>query len=278
MQIAEGLKQAEQKLSDSESARLDVELLLCSVLECERSKLYAHPELKLTDKQIASFNELVTLRVEGQPIAHLIKTKEFWSLDLHITQDTLIPRPETERLVEATLALIPKNKPVSIFDLGTGSGAIAIALATERPLCEITATDKSEAALIIAKKNATKHNATNINFICADWFNLEHDDTYDLIVSNPPYISCDDPHLKQGDVRYESKSALISGKDGLDDIRTIIKGANKHLYDKGWLLLEHGYQQGNAVRQLLAEAGYNNVSTLKDYSQLERISMGQYIQ
>ncbi len=275
MQIVEALKNAQQQLNLFDSAKLDAEILLCSVLNCERPYVYAHPEQELSNKEIGSFNKLIPLRAEGQPVAHLINNKEFWSLSFHITKDTLIPRPETEFLVEEVLNIIPSDLNKKILDMGTGSGAIAIAIASERPLASLTATDNSDAAIKVAKQNADAHKIENIKFIKADWFENENIKTYDLIVSNPPYIENNDPHLKQGDVRYEPISALVSGKDGLDDLRIIIRESKDHLSQQGWLLVEHGYNQGEAVKQLFIENGYVSLSTLKDYSGNDRISIGQ---
>ena len=273
MQIADALKQAKQQLTASESANLDAEILLCSVLRCERSYLYGHSERDLPDDYIEDFFKLVSSRAAGHPVAHLIKNKEFWSLDFLVTPDTLIPRPETEILVEAALKLIPKDEKFSVLDLGTGTGAIAIAIASERPKAKITATDINSDALMIAIKNAAAHCIKKITFKQGNWFDIEELGTYDLIVSNPPYISADDPHLEQGDVRFESKTALVSGKDGLDDIRKILASAKSHLKQNGWLLIEHGFEQGEAVRRLFSENNFNQVNTLKDFSDLERVTM-----
>ena len=275
MQIVDALKYARQQLQTSDSAQLDSELLLCEILNCERSHLYAYPEKELTDKNIKSLNQFISLRAEGHPIAHITKQREFWSLLLHIDEHTLIPRPETEILVEAALKLIPKESKKDVLDLGTGSGAIAIAIASERPLANIIATDKSDEALNIAKRNAERHNINNINFINADWFNMENNHSYNVIVSNPPYICNDDAHLKQGDVRFEPLSALASGKDGLDDLRIIISEANKHLNKQGWLLVEHGYNQAKQVQQLFNENNFTSISTIKDYSDNDRVTIGE---
>ncbi len=277
MQIVDALKHARQQLNMSDSTRLDVEVLLCSVLKCERTHLYTYPEQALSNKEIDSLNTLVSLRSEGQPVAHLTNQKEFWSLSLHVSRDTLIPRPETELLVEAALKLVPTDSEKNILDLGTGSGAIAIAIASERPLLNITATDTSDKALKIAKLNADLHAIKNISFKKANWFNLENSEPYDLIVSNPPYISNDDPHLKQGDVRFEPLSALASGKDGLDDLRIIIHQSRNNLNKQGWLLVEHGYNQGQQVKQLFIENNFTSTSTIKDYSGNDRVSIGQII-
>ena len=277
MQIVDAVKNAQQKLVKSDSARLDAEVLLCSVLKCERTHLYTYPEQSLSSKEIRSFDELVALRAQGHPIAHLIQKKEFWSLELKVTTDTLIPRPETEILVQAALNCIPNETPCSILELGTGTGAISIAIASDRQLANITATDIKHSALQVAQLNAESHHLNNITFVKANWFDIKNIDTYDLIVSNPPYISNDDPHLVQGDVRFEPESALVSGKEGLDDLYIIITGAKKHLNTNGWLLLEHGFQQGKAIRQLLEENNFSTISTLKDYSNLDRVSIGQWL-
>jgi release factor glutamine methyltransferase len=282
MQIVDALKHARQQLiasdnTDSDNVRLDTEILLCSVLKCERTHLYSYPEQILSNDESESFIALVDKRSQGHPIAHLTKQKEFWSLSFHVTDDTLIPRPETELLVETALERIPIDSTKYILDLGTGSGAIAIAIASERPLAMITATDASDKALNIAKHNADLNSIDNINFIEANWFDRLNSNAYDLIISNPPYINNDDPHLKQGDVRFEPLSALTSGKDGLDDLRTIIHESTNHLKKQAWLLVEHGYNQGAQVRQLFTENNFTSVTTIKDYSDNDRVSIGYLI-
>lgn len=275
MQINDALKQAGQQLSLSDSSNLDAEVLLCSVLNCERSYLYTYPEKEITQDDNESFKQLVALRAEGHPIAHLIQNKEFWSLDFMVTPDTLIPRPETEVLVETALKLIPEDINFSVLDLGTGTGAIAIAIGSERPKTKITATDINSDALMIAIKNSATHCIKKITFKQGNWFDIDELGTYDLIVSNPPYISANDPHLEQGDVRFESRMALVSGEGGLDDIREIIVNSKKYLNKDGWLLIEHGYKQGKAVRDLFSKNNFHMIGTIKDYSNLERVTMGQ---
>jgi release factor glutamine methyltransferase len=277
MHIADALKHARQQFHSSDSAQLDAEILLCTVLRCERTHLYAYPEMELSRHLIESLNKLIMLRSQGHPVAYLAKQKEFWSLLFHVNPDTLIPRPETELLVETALNKLPTDSENNILDLGTGSGAIAIAIASERPLTNITATDISDKTLKIAKLNARSHKIRNIKFEKANWFDIKNVKPYDLIVSNPPYISNDDPHLKQGDVRFEPASALVSGKEGLDDLRTIISEAKNNLNKQGWLLVEHGYNQAKQVQQLFNKNNFTSVSTIKDHGNNNRVSIGQLI-
>lgn len=274
MQIAQAIKQAEKQLSHIESAKLDTEILLSHCLQCDRSHLFAYPEEELLPECIEQFNEIIDKRTNGQPIAHLIGYREFWSLKLKVTPDTLIPRPETECLVEQALKKINPTDNITLLDLGTGTGAIAIALASERPAITITATDKSEMALAVAKENAETYQA-NINFIQADWLAFDTNMKFNIILSNPPYIDESDPCLHQGDVRFESKSALIAEDHGLADIRTIIEQSKNVLEKNGWLMLEHGYQQGQAVRDLFMNNMYEQIETHHDYAGHERITSGQ---
>lgn len=269
------LVHATQQLeSTSDSAELDVELLLCSVLQKDRSFLRAWPEHELAQKQYDSFQKLLKKRLQGEPIAHILGEREFWSLTLNVTTDTLIPRPDTERLVELALEMIPTRAQWKILDLGTGTGAIALSLAKEKPTCIITATDQSIAALYVAKQNADKNKISNIEFVQSNWFAELGNQQFDMIVTNPPYICDNDPHLKQGDVRFEPLSALTSGADGLDDIRTIIKESKKYLTENGILLIEHGYDQAEAVCELLNQANFINVANFKDYGGNPRVSTG----
>lgn len=274
MKIKDAICKA-KRLIKSESTLLDAEILLAFVLNRKRSYLYAYFEQNLSEKYVNHFFELVLARSKGHPIAHLIKKKEFWSLDFIVTKDTLIPRPETEILVETALELIPKNKPYSLLELGTGCGAIAISIAKERKTTHITAVDINKETLKIAKKNATLHDTKNILFKQGNWFNFSGVSSYDLIISNPPYISENDPHLKQGDVCFESKLALVSGKDGLDDIRKIIFDTKNHLKPSGWILLEHAYDQKIAVDKLFTENSFKSITTIKDYSRNDRVTIAQ---
>ena len=276
MRIAEGLRRARERLPESDSAGLDAELLLCSVLRCDRARLYARPEQGLSQTQAALFDERIEQRAEGRPIAYLLGKKEFWSLALSVSKDTLIPRPETELLVERALALLPAGCAREVLDAGAGSGAIAIAIAKERPASRIVAVDNSPAALTIARKNIAAHGLRRIKLIQADWLNFKHERPYDLIVSNPPYIAADDPHLKRGDLRFEPRAALVAGQDGLAAIRQLVPGAAPHLKPGGWLLLEHGWRQGRAVRALFKAARFGRVGTLRDHNRLERVTGGQW--
>ena len=276
MRIGEGLRLARDRLRRSDSAGLDAELLLCSVLRCDRGRLYAHPEQGLTRTQAALFNERVKLRAEGRPMAYLLGKKEFWSLELAVSKDTLIPRPETELLVEKALALLPKARARNVLDAGVGSGAIAIAIARERPKSRIIAVDNSPAALAVARKNIAAHGLRQIRLIKANWLAFKHAHQYDLIVSNPPYIAADDPHLKQGDIRFEPRAALVAGRDGLAAIRRLVRAAVNHIRPGGWLLLEHGWRQGKAARALFEAARFKQISTLRDDNRLERVTRGQW--
>lgn len=276
MRIADGLRRARARLPESDSAGLDAELLLCSVLRCDRARLYARPEQGLSQTQAALFNARIKQRAEGRPIAHLLGKKEFWSLELSVSEDTLIPRPETELLVERALELLPAGCARAVLDAGTGSGAIAIAIAKERPASRIIAVDNSPAALAMARQNIAAHGLRRIKLIQADWLNFKHERQYDLIVGNPPYIAADDPHLKRGDLRFEPRAALVAGQDGLAAIQQLVPGAAPHLKPGGWLLLEHGWRQGRAVRALFKAARFGRVGTLRDHNRRERVTGGQW--
>jgi len=269
--IDESVKQLEQS---SESARLDIELLLCSILKKDRSFLRAWPEHELQQEQLSSFQQLLQQRLAGKPIAHILGERGFWSLNLKVTKDTLIPRPDTERLVELALELIPQKATWNILDLGTGTGAIALSLAKEHPSCFITATDQSLEVLEVAKQNAKDNDISNIKLIQSDWFSKLENKKFDIIISNPPYIKENDPHLKQGDVRFEPLSALTSGEDGLNDIRHIIADSKQHLKQNGVLLIEHGYDQAGSVCNLLSKANFSKVENFKDDNGVPRVSIG----
>lgn len=254
--------------------RRDAEILLSHLLEKPRAWLYAHSEDEVSDDVVDAFRSLSQRRAEGVPIAYLIGHREFWTLDLTVTPAVLIPRHDTELLVESALRHIPQRSQCRIVDLGTGSGAIALSLARERPNSCVVATDVSAEILSVAKANAERLGIGNVEFICGDWFSALGNVSFDAIVSNPPYIASDDAHLSQGDLRFEPREALVSGIDGLDSIRQIVRGAPQHLKPGGWLLIEHGFDQGGAVRQLFAECGFVDIYTSRDVEKRERVTAG----
>ena len=265
---------------DSSEARLEAQLLLQTILKVNRAWLLAHENDALQANNHADIQALLTRRLTGEPIAYILGCREFYGLDLMVTPDTLIPRPDTEALVEAALAKIQNNISESVLDLGTGTGAIALAIAKHRPHTFVTAVDASNAALEIAKKNAQRLNFTNIQFVLSHWFeNLNNKNNgaekFDVIVSNPPYIEQDDVHLGQGDLRFEPISALASGADGLDDIRRIIDHCLIHLKPQGWLMLENGYNQAESVANLMAQTGLTCIETTKDLGGNQRVTIGK---
>jgi release factor glutamine methyltransferase len=272
--VARLLRAASARLADAEGRR-ESELLLCHVLERGRSWLFAHGDAVPSPAQAEAFERLVARRASGEPVALLTGRQGFWSLDLEVDSATLIPRPETELLVEAALACLPAGQAAEVLDLGTGSGAVALAIASERPQLRVLAVDLSVAALAVARRNAERLGIGNVRFEHGDWFESLGQRRFDLIVGNPPYIADDDPHLAQGDLRHEPRSALASGRDGLDAIRRISAAAPAHLQPGAWLLLEHGWQQGAAVRELLAAAGLREVHSRRDLEGRERISGGR---
>ena len=260
----------------SEQPQLEAQVLLAHAMQRPRSWLFAWPETQPSDEQVAHFDNLVARRQQGTPIAYLTGEREFWSMKLHVSEATLIPRPDTECLVEAILKQgLPKHPP--ILDLGTGTGAIALALAYEHPAATVLATDLSSSALGIAQRNAEQLGLRNITFAVGCWFDAVSDDQrFDLIVSNPPYIAEDDPHLAEGDLRFEPRRALSAGPDGLDELRALILDAPEYLRPEGWLWLEHGATQGGAVRRLLGARGFEQVDTGRDLAGLDRYSGGQW--
>jgi len=266
---------AHQKLADSPSARFDAEILMAHVLESTRSFLYANPELELPNKRSETFKKLIKQRAQGQPIAYLTESCEFWSLPLRVNPAVLIPRPDTELLVETALEKIPTRADWRIADLGTGSGAVALAIASERKKCEVHATDISTAAIRVARENANRLGFDNTRFLRGSW-NEPLRGKFHLLVSNPPYINADDPHLEQGDLRFEPHKALSPGPDGLRAIRAISQLAQLSLLNGGWLMFEHGWDQGSATREILKDAGYINVSTRQDLQGHDRVTVGEY--
>lgn len=266
---------ASQLKESSDSPTLDAEVLLCFVLQRQRVYLKTWPERALTPEQANQFQSLVAKRRLGQPVAYLTGRREFWSREFIVTRDVLIPRPETELLVEICLQLIPREQNIKLADLGTGSGIIAITLAAERPGLAVTATDLSPDALAIARENARQLNISNIQFHQSHWFDDLEESSFDFVVSNPPYIAKDDPHLQRGDLRFEPNSALISEEQGLGCIKKIADTARNHLRPGGYLLVEHGYDQQESVQKIFRQYQYTDIQTRIDLSGQPRVTLGQ---
>jgi release factor glutamine methyltransferase len=262
-------------LPDSPTPRLDAELLLAHVLGTSRSYLHTWPERELDAPQLERYQAAIVRRQAGEPVAYILGQQGFWSLELEVAAHTLIPRPDTELLVETVLALLPAT-PTALLDLGTGTGAIALALASERPAWRLTGVDRVPEAVALAERNRARLKLSNANFAESHWFSALVGQRFQLIVSNPPYIAADDRHLAEGDVRFEPSSALVAGADGLDDIRLIIQQAPGYLEAGGWLLLEHGFDQAAAVRELLSARGFSAVESWRDLGGHERISLGRF--
>lgn len=279
MRAAEILAQDSRKLQQTlglepREARLEAQILLCHALGVSRAWLISHDRDVLTDAAGKVCSDLLARRLAGEPIAYIVGEREFFGLAFKTTPAVLIPRPETELLVELALARLPENQPCTVLDLGTGSGAIAISIAKNRQQAAVTAVDQSAEALAVARENAVRLDAPNLRFLHSDWFGALGGETFDLIVSNPPYVEAADPHLQRGDVRFEPLSALASGADGLDDIRRIAAAAPLHLKPGGWLLFEHGFSQGESCRRILRQQGFLQVETIRDLARLERVSLG----
>lgn len=275
--IGQALTEASNTLTQvTASPRLEAELLLAHTLDRSRTHLFAWPDKPLSGDQAAAYRELVNRRGRGEPVAYITGHREFWSLELETTPDTLIPRPETELLVERALELLPRDLPQQAADLGTGTGAIAIAIASERPQTQLLACDLSPATLEVAQRNILRHQLTNISTSQGDWFQaLPKELGFDLLISNPPYIPNSDPHLKQGGLPWEPQGALIAGTDGLDDIRTLTSQSRAHLNPGGHLLIEHGYDQGPSVQALFKQAGFRAIKTHQDLEARDRMTEGQ---
>ncbi len=258
---------------DKPVARLEARVLAAFAWNANPAWMVAHDLDRLEHEQVTAYHILVDRRLSGEPIAYITGEREFYGRGFHVTSDVLIPRPETELLVELALARMPNDPAFEVLELGTGSGCIAINLALERPLAKITAIDRSDAALSVARLNAGKWQAT-LEFVNSDWFGKLGLRKFDLIVSNPPYISALDPHLSLGDLRFEPRLALASGEEGMDDLRLIISQAHSYLKDGGSLLLEHGYTQGMGIQNALRTAGFKSLRTWQDLSGNDRISEG----
>ncbi|MFL0796350.1 MAG: peptide chain release factor N(5)-glutamine methyltransferase [Cellvibrionaceae bacterium] len=272
--IAEILRQAPLLAEVSDSPRLDVELFLCDVLGKDRTWLFTWSDKSLSPEQLAQFESLFERRKTGEPVAYILGQREFWSLPIKVSPATLIPRPDTELLVETALSLNLPND-ARVLDLGTGTGAIALALASEKEQWHISGVDYSEAAVQLATENAEALGLSQVQFFQSDWFTaVGGNEQYHLILSNPPYIDSADPHLEQGDVRFEPSSALVAENNGFADIEKIIADSKDFLMPGGWLAFEHGWQQGEGVRERLKTAGFTDVKTLKDLGGNERVTLG----
>lgn len=274
MTLAELRQRLREQLAGGESPALDADVLLCHVLGKPRSFLLAWPEHEVTQAEQAELAALVARRQGGEPVAHLTGRREFWSLELEVSPDTLIPRPDTELMVEAALARLPAD-PATLVDLGTGTGAIALALKSERPQDAVLAVEFNPAAAALARRNSERL-GLDIEVRLGAWFAPLTGLRFHMILSNPPYIDAADPHLQWGDVRFEPASALVAEEEGLSDLRHLVGQAPAHLENGGWLLLEHGWRQGEAVRTLLCRHGFERVETLRDYGGQERVSLGQW--
>ena len=276
--IASCIRMANQLAKVSDSPRLDVEILLAHVLQKDRTFLFTWHETALTVEQEDNFIALFDRRLRGEPVAHIIGQREFWSLPLFVNSTTLIPRPDTELVVEAVLNLFASdmhNQPRHVLDLGTGTGAIVLALAHEKKYWHCVGVDNQPEAVLLAQKNCQHLHIQNVKIRQSDWFSAIEETDFDVIVSNPPYIAADDPHLQQGDVRFEPMSALVADNQGLRDIENIVQQARHYMRPNGWLLIEHGYQQGQTVRQLFEQSGYVAITTLRDLNDNERVTMGK---
>lgn len=275
MQIQQALALYKQLESKSESAALDVEMMLCHLLKKPSSYLFTWPDKELDKDVEAALKQLISRRSNGEPVAHILGSRGFWDFDLEVSPQTLIPRPDTEVLVEQALALCVQNE-ARVADLGTGTGAIALALAWERPKWQIIASDFIPDAAALAERNRQKLKLDNVQVVAGSWFE-PHSGKYDLIVSNPPYIDPADPHLQCGDVRFEPLSALTAEKSGMADIELISQQARDYLVPNGVLLFEHGFDQGERCRELLAYLGFSDVETVKDYGGNDRVTFGRWL-
>lgn len=273
--IKQALDQGRLQLSHTDTAMLECEILMSSVVHKKREYLYSHPEYLLNATEFSDFNSLVQKRANGFPVAYLTGSREFWSIEINVNKYTLIPRPETECLVESVLQITTVDSSQRMLDLGTGSGAIAIALAHERPKSQITAIDICPYALNMAKNNANNNKVSNIHFLLSDWFSEINQDKFDVIVSNPPYVESNNPGFVNGDIRFEPRLALDGGIKGMDAYISIIPLAISCLKPGGILVLEHGNLQGEMIRTCLSDNGYSDIQTIRDYSGNDRVSTGR---
>jgi release factor glutamine methyltransferase len=273
--VAASLRTAARTLeSHSDSPRLDAEILLCKVLDVSRSTLIVRGEEPVPDERRRAYEELVARRVRGTPVAYLTGSREFWSLELTVTPDVLVPRPETELVVELALALCPRDEARSVLDLGTGSGAIALAIATERPCARITGVDVSAPALAVARQNSRRLALPRVRWRAGSWFDAVPGERFDIIVANPPYVACGDPALEK--LAAEPLLALAPGPTGFEALRAIIDGAARHLNPCGWLVLEHGDTQAHKVAAMLGDRGFGSIRSHSDFSGKSRITVGQH--
>ena len=256
-------------------ARLEAQVLTAHALGVNRAWLLAHGDERQDSRQLSAIQTLIDRRATGEPVAYLVGEREFYGLVLRVTPDVLIPRPETETLVEAALERIPEGRPCRILDLGTGSGAVALALAVHRPDIQVTAIDVSAGALAVARSNAQDLDVKNVHFLHSDWYGRLGVKNFDMVLANPPYVAEGDRHLSDGDLRFEPQHALRAGPDGMEAIRTIVSLAPRHLASGGWILLEHGYEQGDACRRELLKAGFREIFTLADLGGQPRVSGGR---
>ena len=277
--IAGCLKQSSELIEISDSPRLDIEIILAHILQKDRTYLFTWPEKELTQEQANQFNQFFFRRLKGEPVAHIIGQREFWSLPIMVNNSTLIPRPDTELLVEAVLGLFTEDdedKSRRLLDLGTGTGAIVLALANEKKSWQCVGVDKHIAAVELAEKNRTHLKLDNVTILQSDWFSaIVSEEAFDVIVSNPPYIDPSDKHLQEGDVRFEPLSALIADKKGLFDLEFIITYTPKYLKPNGWLLVEHGHDQGATVRDLFTANHFDDINTFRDFGRNERVTVGK---